>query len=300
MLELGAQTNPPPADLIKDGTEATFLADVIEASKETPIIVDFWAPWCGPCKSLGPALEKAVQAAGGKVRMVKIDIDKNPQIAQQMRIQSIPAVYAFVDGKPVDGFTGNQTPAQVTEFVGKIAALGGDGGLGDALAMAEEMLGEGNASDAAQTFAAILAEDRTSLDALSGMIRAHLAIGEVEKARSLLKLSDGKEDDPALASAVAQLELAESSAGAGDTAALRSVVAANPDDPQARFDLATALIAAQDNVAAVEELLELFRRDREWNDSAAKTQLFKLFDSMGPKDEVAQKGRRKLSSMIFA
>jgi putative thioredoxin len=292
---------PPPA-LIKDGTEATFMADVIEASMEVPVIVDFWAPWCGPCKQLGPALEKAVTEAKGKVRLVKVDVDQNQRIATQMRVQSIPAVFGFVGGQPVDGFLGAQTPAQVKAFVERLVEMsGGNAGLEQAVAAAEEMLAEGAAADAAQTFAAVLTEDEANVPALAGLARAHLALGEVERAREILALAPkGKENDPALAAARAQIELAEASAGAGESGALKAAVDRDPDDHQARYDLAMALVGQGDQAGAVDALLELFRRDREWNDGAAKTQLFKLFDSLGPKSEAAQKGRRRLSSMIFA
>jgi putative thioredoxin len=292
---------PPPA-VIKDGTEATFMADVIEASMEVPVIVDFWAPWCGPCKQLGPAIEKAVTEAKGKVRLVKIDVDQNQRIAAQMRVQSIPAVFGFVGGQPVDGFLGAQSPAQVKEFVERLVQMsGGNAGLEEAIAAAEEMLAEGAVADAAQTFAAILTEDEGNVVALAGLARAHLALGEVDRAREVLALAPkGKENDPALAAARAQIELAEASAGAGEAGALKAAVAADPDDHQARYDLAMALIGEGDQAGAIDELIELFRRDREWNEGAAKAQLFKLFDSLGPKSEAAQKGRRRLSSMIFS
>lgn len=293
---------PPPAP-IKDGTEATFMADVIEASIEVPVIVDFWAPWCGPCKTLGPALEKAVTEAKGKVRLVKIDVDQNQRIAAQMRVQSIPAVFAFVGGQPVDGFMGAQTPSQIKAFVDRLIDMsGGNAGLEEAIAAAEEMLSEGAATDAAQTFAAILQEDETNLAAISGLARAHLALGEIEQAKGVLELAPkGKESDPVIAAARAQIDLAEASAGAsGETGELEARLAADPGDLQARYDLAMARIGAGDAAGAIDDLLELFRRDREWNEGAAKTQLFKVFDSLGPKSEAAQKGRRRLSSMIFA
>ncbi|MFO1107390.1 MAG: thioredoxin [Amaricoccus sp.] len=287
---------------IKDGSEATFMTDVIEASREVPVIVDFWATWCGPCKTLGPALEKAVTEAKGKVRLVKIDVDKNQRIAAQMRVQSIPAVFAFVDGQPVDGFMGAQPASQVKAFIDRLVEMsGGNAGLEEALGLAEEMLAEGAASDAAQTFAAILSEDEGNVAALSGLARSHLALGDTEKARAILGLAPkGKETDPAILAARAQIELAEASADAGEAGELAAAVARDPSDHQARFDLALALIAKGDSAGAIDALLELFRRDREWNDGAAKAQLLKLFDSLGPKSEAAQKGRRRLSSMIFA
>jgi putative thioredoxin len=298
-LRAAPATAPSP---IKDGTEATFMADVIEASREVPVIVDFWATWCGPCKTLGPALEKAVTEAKGKVRLVKIDVDKNQMIAAQMRVQSIPAVFAFVNGQPVDGFLGAQSPAQVKAFVERLVAMsGGNAGLEEALAAAEEMLAEGAVADAAQTFAAILAEEEGHPAALAGLARAHLALGDLARARDVLALAPKeKAGDPALASVRAQIELAEASAGAGEAGELAARVARDPDDSQARYDLALALIAEGDAEGAIDALLELFRRDREWNDGAAKAQLFKLFESLGPKSEAAAKGRRRLSSMIFA
>jgi len=291
----------PPAPAIKDGSEATFMADVIDASREVPVIVDFWAPWCGPCKTLGPAIEKAVTEAKGKGRLVKIDVDKNQMLASQMRVQAIPAVFAFVNCQPVDAFMGAQPASQIKAFVDRlIAASGGNAGLGEALAAAEEMLDEGAVADAAQTFAAILAEEDGHTGALSGLARAHLALGDIEKARAILDLAPAaKASDPAILAARAKVDLAEAAVGVGEAGEFTAALDRDPNDHQARFDLAMALIARSDNEGAIEALLELFRRDREWNEGAAKAQLIKLFDSLGPKSEAVAKGRRRLSSMIF-
>jgi putative thioredoxin len=302
MFGLGSGDAAPASnDLIKDVDEATFMADVVEASREVPIIVDFWAPWCGPCKTLGPALEAAVTAAGGKVKLVKVDIDKNQRIAGQMRVQSIPAVFAFVDGQPVDGFMGNVSGSELKDFIDRVAALGPDGGLADAIAAAEEMLETGAAADAAQTFAAILGEEAGNLQAIGGLARAHLAAGDAARAKETLALAPAdKAGDPAIAAARAAIELAEDTADVGEAEELREKLRLNPGDHQTRFDLALALLAAKDPAAAVDELLELFRRDREWSDGAARVQLMKIFDSLPANDPVVLKGRRRLSSMIFA
>jgi putative thioredoxin len=274
---------------------------VIEASKDVPVIVDFWATWCGPCKTLGPMLEAAVTAAKGKVKMVKVDVDQNQRIAAQLRIQSIPTVYAFWQGQPVDGFQGAVPASELKAFIERVSALGGDGGLADALQAAEDMLTEGAAVDAAETFAAILGEEPENAAAYAGLVRAHLALGNLEQAEAFLAAAPaGIIKAKELDAARAQLELARQAANAGPEVELRAAVEADPNDHQARFDLAAALLAADKTAEAVDQLLELFRRDREWNDGAAKTQLFTIFEALKPQDPIVLAGRRRLSSMIFA
>jgi len=304
MLELGGQT-PPATDLIKDVSEADFMAEVIEASKTVPVIVDFWAPWCGPCKTLGPALEAAVTKAGGAVRMAKVNVDENQGIAGQLRVQSIPTVYAFWQGQPVDGFQGAVPPSEIDAFVARtIEAAGGeveDGGLAEAVEAAEQMLEEGAATDAAQTFAAILQEDPHNAAAYGGMVRAHIAMEDLDQAEAILNGAPAEiSEAPELEAAHAQLELARQAQDAGPVADLKAAVEAEPDNHQARFDLALALHASGQAEEAVDTLLDLFCRDREWNDGAAKQQLFTIFDALKPSDPVVLNGRRKLSSLIFA
>jgi len=295
----------PDADLIKDSDEASFMQDVVEASQTTPIIVDFWAPWCGPCKTLGPQLEAAVKAAKGAVKMVKVNVDEAQMIAGQLQIQSIPTVYAFHKGQPIDGFQGAQPESEIKAFVDRVVKSAGgeapDEQLDDAVAAAEEMLAEGAAADAAQTFAAILGEDPLHAGAYGGMVRAHLALDDLDQAEALLNGAPIEiSTSPELEAAHAQLELARQAADAGPVAELTAAVEANPEDNQARFDLAQALYANGDAEAAVDHLLDIFKRDREWNEGAAKTQLFTIFDALKPNDPVVLNGRRKLSSMIFA
>ncbi len=303
MLELGQKT-PDATDLVKDVSEANFMAEVVEASNEVPVIVDFWAPWCGPCKTLGPALEQAVIEARGAVKMAKINVDENQMIAGQMRVQSIPTVYAFFKGQPIDGFQGALPGSEVKAFVERVVkAAGGDasGGLDEAAEMAEEMLANGEIEDAAQTFSAILGEDPNHAVAYGGLVRCYIAMGQVDQAEAVLNGAPAEIAKSApLEAAFAQIQLARQAENAGPLAELQQAVQADPANAQARFDYALALNANGQTAEAVDALLELFRLDREWNDGAAKTQLFTIFDALKPNDPIVLNGRRKLSSMIFA
>jgi putative thioredoxin len=304
MLEMNVGGIPAAGnDLIKDTSEATFIVDVVEASHEVPVIVDFWAPWCGPCKTLGPALEAAVKEAKGAVKMVKVDVDQNQQIAGQLQIQSIPTVYAFYKGKPIDAFQGALPASEIKGFIDKLIAESGgevDEGLGDAIAAAEAMLEEGEAADAAQTFEAILGEEPNNPAAYAGFMRSHLALEDLDKVSELLANAPEELNGlPEIEAVRAQLELLLQAAETGPAAELQAAVDANADDHQARLDLAVALHASGDAQGAVDNLLELFRRDREWNDGAAKSQLFTVFDALKADDPIVLNGRRKLSSMIF-
>ncbi|MCE5973313.1 thioredoxin [Sinirhodobacter sp. WL0062] len=297
----GTDAKPAHSEFVKDVTEANFMAEVVDKSMAVPVIVDFWAPWCGPCRQLGPALEAAVNDAKGKVVMVKVNVDENQMIAGQMRVQSIPTVYAFWQGQPVDGFQGALPASELKKFVEKLSAMAGDGGLADAVAAAEEMLAEGAAVDAAETFAAILEEDPENAEAYGGLMRAHLALGNLEQAEQLLAAVPAKIATAAPVEAVrAQIALTRQAEKAGPLDILKAAVEADPNDHQARFDYAQALHAAGQVEEAVDQLLDLFRRDREWNEGAAKTQLFTIFDALKANDPIAVKGRRRLSSMIFA
>jgi putative thioredoxin len=310
MIELGAQPQAPAAgDLVKDVTEQTFMADVIDASMEVPVIVDFWATWCGPCKTLGPMLETAVAKAKGAVKMAKIDVDQNQRLAQALAqqglpLQSIPTVVAFVKGRPVDMFQGAVPASEIDAFIKRaVEAGGGDasGGLDDAVLAAEEMLEQGAVQDAADTFAAILQEDPLHAKAYAGLVRCYLALDRIDEAEATLNGAPAEiSKTPELEACHAQIALARQAAEAGPVAELQAKVDADPDDLQARFDLAKAMHAHRDVEGAVAQLLDLFRRDREWNEGAAKAQLLTIFEALDPKDPVALAGRRKLSSMIFA
>src|SRR3984893_10922856 len=289
---------------VKDVTTATFMTEVVDGSFEAPVIVDFWAPWCGPCKQLGPILEKTVRATGGAVRMVKVNIDENPQIAQQMRVQSIPAVYAFKDGRPVDGFVGALPDSQVKQFVQRLG--GGKGGgpspVEEAMAMAKEALQSGDHKTAGALYAQVLQRDPANLEALAGNIRAMIARGDLAKARQALdRLPKEGAAHVEITAARSALELAEQAQKAmAGASKLRARLAANPDDHEARFDLATALFGSGNREAAIDELLDLFKRDREWNEQAARKQLVKFFEAMGPTDPLALSGRRRLSAQMFS
>jgi putative thioredoxin len=287
--------------VVKDTTTQSFVKDVIEESKRQPVLVDFWAPWCGPCKQLTPVLEKTVKAAKGKVKLVKMNIDEHPAIPGQMGIQSIPAVIAFVNGQPADGFMGALPESQVVAFLERLTkgAIGGE--AKDLLKAADTALAEGDAAGAAQMYAELLTEDNANIQALSGLVRCYVETGALEQAKQTLAMvPEAKKNDAAVAAARAALELAEQSKTVGPINELEQKVAANPLDHQARFDLAIALNGKGKRAEALEQLIAIVKRDRKWNDDGARKQLVQFFDAWGPADEATIDGRRRLSSILFA
>ena len=301
MLELN-QSNSEEIS-IKDVNEDTFMDDVIEASKSSPIVVDFWAPWCGPCKTLGPALEAEVKATNGKIKMVKIDIDQNQNLASQMRIQSIPAVFAFVDGQPIDGFMGAKAPSELKVFIEKLLekVTDDEGDLSEAIAVADEMLEAEEFDDAAETFEAILGEDPNSSLAFVGLFKSKMGAKKLNDAKKMLEeIPDTLKNKPEILALQAQIELTNQAEGIGELNDLRKLLSTDVNNHQVRFDLALALFTKGETSEAIQELLTIFRVDQEWNDDAARQQLFKFFDILGGEDPITLSGRRQLASMLFA
>ena len=297
ILNSGAATD---ADLIKNTTTKDFMHDVIDASREVPVLVDFWAPWCGPCRQLTPILEKAVRAAKGAVRLVKLNIDDHPQIPGQMGVQSIPAVFAFQDGRPVDGFMGALPESRVAAFIARLIGDTVDDVAADVEA-AEAALAAGDLNTAAQLFGEVLQQDRENVQSLAGLAKCYIKTGDLARAEQTLALvPPAKAEAAPVASARAALELARKASEAGDVESLRAQLAAEPKDPQIRFDLALALNAKGDRNGALEELLLLVAKNRTWNDDAARKQLLQLFDAWGPTDPATVSGRQRLSSLLFA
>ena len=302
MLQDGGVATAAAADgLIKETTTQTFVKDVIEESKRQPVLIDFWAPWCGPCKQLTPVLEKAVKAAKGKVKLVKMNIDEHPAIPGQMGIQSIPAVIAFVNGQPADGFMGALPESQVMAFLERLTKEKIGAGDADLLKSAEQALANKDYTGAAEIYAQVLAEDGASIPALAGLARCYVATGAIEQAKQTLAMvPESKRTDTAVAAARAAIELAEQSQSLGPINELEQKVAADPKDYQSRFDLALALNAKGSRDAAVDHLMEIVKRDRKWNEDGARKQLVQFFDAWGPTDEATIAGRKRLSSILFA
>ncbi len=304
ILEQGDGATPPAsADLIKETTTQTFMKDVIEESKRQPVLIDFWAPWCGPCKQLTPIIEKAVRAAKGKVKLVKMNIDEHPAIPGQMGIQSIPAVIAFVNGQPADGFMGALPESQVTAFIDKLTAGIPDaaGDIGDLLKEAEAAQAAGDASTAAAIYAEVLAADAANIPALAGLARCYAESGAIEQAKQTLALvPEAKRSDAAVSAVQAMIDLAEQATSLGPVAELEQKVATDPLDHQARFDLATALNAAGKRSEATQHLLEIVKRDRKWNDDGARKQLVQFFEAWGGADDATVEGRKRLSTVLFS
>ena len=305
IIEQGSGPAPQAApDLIKETTTQTFVKDVIEESKRQPVLIDFWAPWCGPCRQLTPIIEKAVRAAKGKVKLVKMNIDEHPAIPGQMGIQSIPAVIAFVNGQPADGFMGAVPESQVTAFIDKLTAGmpgAGEPNIAEILQEAEAVLAEGDAATAAQIYAEVLAVDATSIPALAGLAKCYVTSGAIEQAKQTIGMvPESKRNDAAVKAVQASIDLAEQAAAVGPVTELEQKVAANPLDHQARFDLATALNAGGQRAEATEQLLAIVKKDRKWNEDGARKQLVQFFEAWGPADEATIDGRKRLSTILFS